>query len=171
MNKTLQHYARLREQLSVKTYGKTEYLLSGLESANLVEPEHITCDHAGVWEKLESFQPVEGWLCFQSAVKPFSDGELPKADEESGWVLAGEMVNSHKESLHIRQHPYDGWVVTTFKEQPGGDYLVQSFVFLSTDEKNLGKLKYRVFWEYHPEYGYQRRFSRFTGFVQKGKAL
>lgn len=110
---------------------------------------------------LYNFQAQEGWLCFQSAVTYFLNGELP----DQGVILYGEVKNEHHTALHIHQDGTGGWLLTTFREQPGEIYLVESTQFISELE-HLSHLNYRLYWQQDGEQGYRPFCAAFDGFVK-----
>lgn len=116
--------------------------------------------------KLKAFNPIQGWLCFQSEVKYFCQGQpMPY----SGILLYGEVVNADGQSLHIRENGQGGWILTTFTETEGENYLVETKTFLGEKELAPEKLYYRVYWKYDEKSGYQQFAARFIGFEKQEK--
>jgi len=113
-----------------------------------IDPESCAAPEA-VREALQDFDPEEGWLCFQSALKRFLKGELLP---DAGVILYGEVKGKDGRSLHIQQDGEGGWVLTYYHEQSGGDTHLAEDVFLIAeaypdDPKNTRyDLKYRVYW-------------------------
>ncbi|HEC85127.1 MAG: hypothetical protein DRR08_08405 [Candidatus Parabeggiatoa sp. nov. 2] len=115
-----------------------------------------------VKQALKDFQPQEGWLCFQSTVTHFINGELP----DEGTILYGEVKGTNNTALHIHQQGTSGWLLTTFQEQKGNTHLVEATQLLGEFEKP-GNLRYRVYWQPDGEQGYRPICAAFNGFVNK----
>lgn len=127
---------------------------AGLNSAS-ERIELLDAKHA----RIQDFAPIQGWLCFQSSVRWFTDGELP----DDGRILYGEMFNERKASLHIRQDSDGACLVCEYTrtEEP---HLLYEEVRLLGEKADIGLLNYEVFWALDKKYGFRRIASRFTGF-------
>ena len=119
-----------------------------------------------VWDEIAAFRPVQGWLCYQSRVAVFTDGNPARPDEQTGCILYGECVDANGQSLHIRQDGNGEWVVVNFSYQDGAEHLVDE-VSLIAARNELGSLKYRRYWQLDPEYGVRQIAACFTGFVKE----
>ncbi len=116
--------------------------------------------------KVRAFKPTQGWLCFQSEVKYFCKEEpMPY----SGILLYGEVINADGKSLHIRENGQGGWILTTFTETQGENYLVESKAFLGEKELAPESVYYHVYWKYDEKSGYQQFAARFIGFEKPEK--
>lgn len=138
-------------------------LLDRLQICGLEQESDSYDNPNDVETKVKAFEPVEGWLCFQSEVKSFCQGEtMPYA----GILLYGEVVNAKGESLHIREDGLGGWILTKLTEiDEGEQYLAETQKFLGLGNKQAPeKLYYRVYWENDQEHGYRQFVARFTGF-------
>lgn len=80
--------------------------------------------------EIANFAPVEGWLCYQSAVIEVRDGAVPKPGDGRGLILSGELINAAWESLHIRQNGRGGWLLTRFTPDRGETYLADEHRFV-----------------------------------------
>lgn len=176
-NETLSHYRRLQAALRSGDGHKAKLLLPVLDSCSLVDTPLFQADmnaggHAKLWQEILAFKPLEGWLCFQSAVEKITGGQLPVLTDELGWLLNGELVDADGNSLHIWQSG-SGWLAKRFIEQEAGtadDCLVETTELLSKDS-NEEYLRYRVYWKKDAggSQGFQRFSSRFIGFVSEEK--
>jgi len=115
---------------------------------------------AEVKQALEEFQPQQGWLCFQDTVTHFNNSDLP----DEGVILYGEVKASNRKALHIQPNNTGGWLLTTYQEQAGDTYLVESTQLLGESEAITGKLAYRVYWQNDDEQGYRPICAAFAGF-------
>lgn len=121
-----------------------------------------------VYAKLDNFNPVSGWIGYQSGNQYFIH-QLLELKSDYGALLNAEMVNAHNTSLHVR---YDGngqWIVTQYHYFEGIDYLadhVQHFASFDKDGKTT--LDYLRFWAVQEGVlGVNPVFSCFVGFGEK----
>ena len=126
--------------------------------------------HDEVITAIRAFQPLQGWLCYQSEVLSLTNGDLSFLDDDAfGWILNGEFSNASRDSLHINQSGNGQWLLTTYQEQPGDALLKQTMTYLSS-EKDLGHLAYAVYWRRDPMMGFQKVHSRFLGFQKEAQS-
>jgi len=126
--------------------------------------------HDDVVAAIRAFQPLQGWLCYQSEVLSLTDGDLSFLDKGgSGWILNGEFSNANRDSLHISQSGSGQWLLTKYQEQSGEDLLKQTMTYLSTKDE-LGHLAYAVYWRRDALVGYQKVHSRFLGFQKEAQS-
>lgn len=124
------------------------------QSSHYQQPDEVK-------QALKDFHPQEGWLCFQSTITHFINGELP----DKGILLYGEVKSTDNKSLHIRQSGTDGsWLLTTYQEEPGNTHLVEITQLLGEFD-HPGDLRYRVYWQPDGEQGYRKIGAAFDGFV------
>lgn len=170
MEQLINHYNELKQILSTSKQQSIE--LPVLTPCNLIVNEGMNKSiiketQASLQDAIKAFQPVQGWLCFQSKVVSLTDGTLECLDDPKiGWVLSGELINANRDSLHINPYGDGSWLLTFYQEQEGQQLLRQSVTYLGTGE-SPGKLKYAVYWRHDSAVGYQKAFSRFIGFQQE----
>lgn len=170
MEHLINHYNELKNKLSISQQQSID--LPVLTPCNLsvnegTEGSIIKETHASLQEAIKAFQPLQGWLCFQSKVVSLTDGNLECLDDsKSGWILSGELSNANRDSLHINPHGNGSWLLTFYQEQEGQQLLRQPVTYLGTGE-SPGKLEYAVYWRHDAAVGYQKAFSRFIGFQQE----
>jgi hypothetical protein len=119
-----------------------------------------------VYAKLDRFNPVSGWMGYQSGNQHFINQPL-ELKSDYGVLLNAEMVNAHNTSLHVR---YDGngqWLVTQYNYREGGDYLADRVQHIASFDKD-GKttLDYLRFWTLEG-LGVNPVFACFVGFGGK----
>lgn len=134
-----------------------------------------TCISPGaVRQELKVFAPIQGWLCFQSKLIRFLQGEsLP----DEGVILYGEVKGKDGRSLSIQQNGEGGWIMTYYDEQSDGDsHLAENVRLISethpSDPENTRyDLNYRVYWgdgDYDQEeddgQGWRQIAAAFDGF-------
>lgn len=127
---------------------------------------------------IRRFEPVQGWLTFQSEVLKFKSAP----DLERGLVLYGEMIDRKGRSLHIAEGGLSGWTTTVFQEEEEGvrasggtPCLVEHFTLIgqgshtgSLEGKPPDKLGYERYWRHDPDHGYLPWATRFIGFREAG---
>ncbi len=136
--------------------------------ATPIEPPLASAEEA--YSALEDFSPTQGWVGFQSVDRSFTAGDLPPMDIETGKLLAAEAVNAKGESLHIRYDGAGGWIGARYVAVVGGDRLADIMVHFAngkTNDKKLGKLRYRRFWRIDPEHGTEPYAACFIGFGEE----
>lgn len=133
-----------------------------LKACGLVKKSENYPTPQEIQEKVENFNPEQGWLCFQSKVEYFRKG---KTMPYSGILLYGEVINAQGQSLHIREDGQGGWILTSFEETEDNNYLVEDTEFLGEKELAPKKLRYRVYWKYDERHGYRQVAARFNGFA------
>lgn len=155
----------LDDVLSAYRALQKKYGLPDMETANLhrLVPEHFH-DEASLWRAIEEFAPTDGWLCFQSAVRAFSRGELERGRPEDGQLLNGEAVNARNESLRIRPDGSGGWWLDIFSEGNGEPCLVDEVRLVRRG--GPGHLHYRRYWRHHEFHGMHQFAARFIGFSE-----
>ena len=119
-------------------------------------------DPQALWEALQSQQPGQGWLMFQSAQMPFHDG-LPERASDWGLLLTCEAVTNDGKSLAVVQDGRGGWRLITYVEDtnmPGLWDAVSQFAHAP----DTGKLCYRRYWVDEPEQGFVQQHACFIGF-------
>jgi hypothetical protein len=157
----LQQYAKLRgtmQEAKLPALEKQTYQLD-------VETERLTALEQ-VYTKLDRFNPVSGWMGYQSGNQHFMNQPL-ELKSDYGVLLNAEMVNAHNTSLHVR---YDGngqWIVTQYSYREGGDYLADRVQHIASFDKD-GKmtLDYLRFWTLEG-LGVNPVFACFVGFGGK----
>lgn len=112
---------------------------------------------------IESFEFTDGWVCFTGKVEAYASfASLPR----DMTMLSAELRRGQTESLHVRQDGQGGWLLTRMTEtshSPGQQLLASDQQFIST-RKELGPLRYRVYWRYDDGQGYRKYVARFVGF-------
>lgn len=167
MDQIINHYDELRNKLS-KNHNQPINLPT-LKPCQLIlnegnQDSTIKTTQSELHEAIIAFQPLQGWLCCQSNIVSFTNGDLSFLNNaENGWVLYGELIDANNDSLHISPYANGKWKITRYHEQAGKELLSQSISYLGT-EKSPGKLSYTVYWKHDVERGFQKQFSRFTGF-------
>ena len=141
----------------LKIKGQENLQFCGLER----EPEPCFTPEK-VEAQVNAFEPIQGWLCFQSKIEHFCKGQTMPY---TGILLYGEVVNAAGKSLHIREDGQGGWILTTFTETEGDKYLVETKEFLGEKKLAPDKLCYRVYWQCHEKHGYHQFAARFIGFT------
>jgi hypothetical protein len=126
--------------------------------------------------EIANFAPVEGWLCYQSAVIEVRDGAVPKPGDGRGLILSGELINAAWESLHIRQNGRGGWLLTRFTPDRGETYLADEhrFVVHAPTQGYTSApryLRYRRFWtlgkdQRNTRQGIRQHAACFIGFME-----
>jgi hypothetical protein len=114
---------------------------------------------------LTAFQPLQGWICFQSANRAFVDGRVPAMDGETGTLLAAEAAKPNGEALHVRYDGNGGWLATHYKLTEGADLLADTVEQVATG--NLGLARYRRLWRPDTEHGCVPFAVCFVGFQQR----
>lgn len=174
MEQLIDRYNHLRKSLSA--IKQQAIHLPALRPCSLVLNQgasevNIVGSQALLHEAIKTFRPLHGWLCFQSEIVSFTDGDLSfLSNAKNGWILNGELSNASQESLHIRQHRGAQWQITHYQEVAGTELFCQTMSYLATDE-DLGHLAYAVYWKHDSLMGYQKAFSRFTGFQKEATSL
>jgi hypothetical protein len=124
-------------------------------------------NHEIVLEKIHNFKPNQGWICFTDKVAAFySASELEALG--NGTILSGELAKEN-ESVHIRQSG-SGWTVIHYAIGIGADCLMLPEEYISTENKQLDRLKYEVYWKKDDSGCYRPWAGRFAGFVKGGNA-
>ena len=119
-------------------------------------------DPQALWKELQSHQPSQGWLMFQSTQMPFQGG-LPERQPDWGWLLACEAVNADGDSLAILQDGQGGWRLIEYiadADMPGLWDEVRQFAHAP----DKGKLCYRRYWADEQEQGFVQKHACFIGF-------
>jgi len=148
-----------------------ENLLHKLELCGLKQNPDPCSTSEEVEAKVKAFEPIQGWLCFQSEIKYFCKNCKEQTMPYTGILLYGEVVNAAGESLHIREDGQGGWILTILTETKGEQYLVETKEFLGEKKLAPEKLYYRVYWQYDEEQGYHQFAARFIGFKKEIIAL
>jgi len=183
LEELLSVYRKLREIRDDKTKKRKNKLpemhLAKVEMTRESIPASSPKDeNLGPWKRIEKFQPVEGWLGFQSRNYAFTRGEgLPEPDpEEDGELLSAECVNGDGHSLHLRQDGRGAWIATTYIPGSGDAYLCDIVLPVvaappqgdaaanESRSKTLGRLRYRRYWHIDPEHGTRPVAACFIGF-------
>lgn len=160
MQKTLQNYEKLRRTMP-------EAKLPALEKQTYqldVNPKLASIEE--VYAKLGRFNPVSGWIGYQSGNQHFIRQSL-ELKSDYGVLLNAEMVNADNTALHVR---YDGngqWIVTQYTYREGGKYLADRVQHIASFDKD-GKttLDYLRFWTLG-DLGVNPVFACFVGFGGK----
>lgn len=118
---------------------------------------------------LDSFNPVAGWMGFQSGNQHFNHEPLPKAGANYGQLLNAEVTNGKGASLHVRYNGNGGWVVTEYGYSAGNDYLADKVRHVASFDKDGNTtLQYLRFWqERDGALGVNPVFACFVGFGEK----
>lgn len=134
-------------------------------------PSRATAQDWQQWlrETIEGFAPQQGWLVSRKRATTQVTSPLPQNDD----LLYGEVCRGDA-SLHFRQDGRGGWNVVELSELPAGamldkdasECIVEEMTFLAT-EKELGYLRYSVYWRGEEVRGMRRFAFRFVGFVDK----
>lgn len=126
-----------------------------------------------VRQELKAFGPVEGWLCFQSKITRFLQGE-PLIYH--GVVLYGEVKGKDGRSLHIQQDGKGGWILTNYEQENGDAHLAEDVRLIAEAHPGDPKharydLRYRIYWggaDYEQEeddgQGWRQIAAAFSGF-------
>lgn len=131
-----------------------------VSTKELDDPTHLR-------QSLEDYKPIEGWVCWQSAVTYFQKGDLTYPEEE--WLLYGEMAKPGS-SLHIRENGEGGWLVTQVDESENpdsGDFAVTTTDLLGESNRAPKNLCYHIFWQDIDRDGFRQVSSRFCGFTKE----
>jgi hypothetical protein len=149
-----------------------------LEQA-LIQPINIPADPmyptegaARLAREIADFAPAAGWLCYQSAVVSFDDGQYPEPNGQHGLVLSGELASAPGascRSLHIRPDGRGGWRLVQFTPDQGDTYLTDAhkLVVHDGDPKRRQRpryLHYLRYWTLDPHHGVRQTAARFIGF-------
>lgn len=131
-------------------------------------------DPETAWRALRERKPIEGWLQFQSQVATFLAGVLPEPDPAWGCLLAAEVIDGNRHSIHARQSETGGLRLVVAKPadvaaDANDVFLTDSVCHLATD-KALGPLCYRRYWRIDPAIGVVPVFAAFQGFARQEDA-
>ncbi len=161
MQTILQQYEGLRRAMpeaKLPTLEKQTYQLD-------VKTERLASVDA-IYAKLDGFNPVSGWLSYQSGNQHFMNQPL-ELKSDYGVLLNAEMVDANNTALHVRYDSNGQWIVTQYSYREGGDYLadrVQHFASFDKDGKTT--LDYLRFWALG-DLGVNPVFACFVGFGGK----
>lgn len=132
-----------------------------------VETKKLTTVEA-VYETLDSFNPISGWIGYQSGNQYFVHEPLAfKSDY--GVLLNAEMTNGSGVSLHVRYNGNGGWVVTQYHYGKGEKYVADTVKHLASFDKDGNTtLRYLRFWKLQDgSLGVNPVFACFVGFGGK----
>lgn len=137
-----------------------------------VEPAQRPDDPAQLWQAIEDCAPDAGWLCFQSAVLRFEQGQLPQPTPELGYLLSAECCSADATRSHsLRQRGDGGWLLTPFRHGVGEDLLCDQLSLVRHDAGSgsnagqlPGRLRYRRYWRLDPQLGPCQAAACFIGF-------
>ena len=152
-----------------QSYGLPEMRLAEVRIDPIAIPADALDPAAGaarLAQEIAAFAPNQGWLCYQSAVVAFPPGGLPEADADRGLILSGELTNTAKHSLHIRQDGRGGWHLTRFTPGAGDAYLVDDHCLIAhgSDPQHPRRLHYRRYWTQDDQHGIRQAAACFIGF-------
>jgi hypothetical protein len=153
MNEILQAYMQLHARnasLPVMRRGSVEVRATSLG------------DPAGLWQELARWEPVQGWLMFQSIQLAFHQG-LFEPRPEWGQLLACEAVNGDGDGLALLSDGRGGWRLLEFLHRQEGPGLWDEVRQYARTPDN-GKLVYRRYWQETPERGFEQQHAVFIGF-------
>lgn len=121
-----------------------------------------------VYDVLDRFNPISGWLDYQSGKQYFINKPLvPSPDYDM--LLNAELVNDNNTSLHVRYNGNSGWIVTQYHYGKGDDYIVDEVKHLASfDKSGNTTLQYLRFWKIQDGIlGMNPVFACFVGFEEK----
>jgi hypothetical protein len=132
-----------------------------------VETKTLTTVEA-VYAALDSFNPISGWIGYQSGNQYFVNESLAfKSDY--GVLLNAEMTNGSGVSLHVRYNGSGSWVVTQYHYGKGEEYVADTVKHLASFDKDGNTtLRYLRFWKVQDgSLGVNPVFACFVGFGGK----
>ena len=131
-----------------------------------VETKTLTTVEA-VYAALDSFNPISGWIGYQSGNQYFVNEPLAfKSDY--GVLLNAEMTNGSGVSLHVRYNGNGGWVVTQYHYGKGEEYVADTVKHLASFDNGNTTLRYLRFWKVQDgSLGVNPVFACFVGFGGK----
>lgn len=147
----------------------TRYKLPSLAPATLTMESTTVTRLEELLLAIETFAPLQGWICYQSKVHSFWHGE-PWRLADVGLPLSGEFIDDNGNALHLRQNGSGGWLLTRYLHN---GTTTENSNYLSDDITQLGNshapgpLCYRRFWRIDPEQGVIPFAACFTGFEEK----
>lgn len=119
-------------------------------------------DPEALWAELQSLQPSQGWLMFQSYQMPFHDG-LPESQPDWGCLHSCEAVTEQGDSLAVLPDGQGGWRLIEYipdDDAPGLWDEVRQFAHAP----DSGMLCYRRYWVNEQGQGYVQKHACFIGF-------
>ncbi|MBO0613276.1 hypothetical protein [Thiothrix fructosivorans] len=138
------------------------------DAYQLVVTPHSMDTVEKVYAALDRFNPVTGWIGYQSGNQHFNNQPLEiKADY--GQLLNAEVTNGNGASLHVRYNGNGGWVVTEYRYSAGNAYLADKVRHVASFDKDGNTtLQYLRFWqEKDGALGVNPVFACFVGFGGK----
>lgn len=158
-----QHYSAL-----AKRHG-----LAPMQPVTLKITSHSAATEDELQSKIEQFAPVEGWICYQSRVHSFRNGE-PWQVSEVGLPLSAEAIDASGNALHLRQNGQGGWTISCYSHSESApdtaEHLCDEVTHLGNSHTG-GELDYdlgyRRFWRQDEEQGVIPFAACFTGFKEK----
>ena len=117
----------------------------------------------------KKFPKANGWLCFQSAVRHFTDGNIP----DSGLIQYGEL-GADEQGLLIRRAPRGKWRMVTLQEGRGQEMIVQTCRHVGRRDlwdNQPFNLVYRRYWTVDDQCGCMPLAARFVAFESAGGDL
>lgn len=122
-----------------------------------------------VLAELNGFNPVSGWVGYQSGNHHFENQSSWKSEKDYGVLLNAELAGANNNALHIRYNGNGGWRVTTYEFSSGGEYIADKVKHIASFAKDGDTtLTYLRFWKNEANaIGVNPVFACFTGFGGK----
>lgn len=160
--KILTDYQKLRSDMPEANLLALEAMTYHLN----VETKTLTTVEA-VYAALDSFNPISGWIGYQSGNQYFVNESLAfKSDY--GVLLNAEMTNGSGVSLHVRYNGSGSWVVTQYHYGKGEEYVADTVKHLASFDNGNTTLRYLRFWKVQDgSLGVNPVFACFVGFGGK----
>lgn len=139
-------------------------VLEAVTYSLMVKFETLTTVEA-VYNALDSFNPISGWIDYQSGKQHFLNSPLEIRSDYD--MLLNAEVASHGAALHVRYNGNGGWLVTRYDYGEGNEYIVDKIDHLASFAKGseITTLKYLRFWkEQNGLLGVNPVFACFIGF-------
>lgn len=158
----LTHYQTLRSTMPEANLPALEAITYHLDKPSV----DILKSTEDVTKKIKDFNPISGWIGYQSGNQYFVNEPLAfKSDY--GVLLNAEMTNGGGVSLHVRYNGNGGWVVTQYHYGKGGEYVADTVKHLASFDKDGNTtLRYLRFWKENGS-GVNPVFACFIGFGGK----
>jgi hypothetical protein len=165
INDTLKAYQRIRPFHKLP---QMEVAALNIEVTDELTP-------ALAWEKVQAWQPLEGWLQFQSKTVAFMGGALPEPKKDCGYLLDGEVFEfDGKSSLSVRTLSpgiIRLTIATPLKAGTGKEELLADDVRqLATGKTGHEYLCYRRYWRHDEQLGFLPFYAAFQGFAKPVKS-
>lgn len=162
--KTLAAYGQVAQRQGLRPMD-----LSGLR----LDSRHLDTPEAA-WTAFADYQPIEGWLQFQSKTLAFVAGELPEPQPDWGWLLDAEARDSVGRSMLIRTLSPGQLRLVIAEPQTAGtgelDYLTDEVRHWATgkvlEKAKCRYLRYRRYWRLDDLDGVLPVFAAFQGFAE-----